>query len=92
MVIQYNYLPFEFDLINNRGDEQKNYNNISFCDDIKDINDDLLKNSITINENSTVLIKFNSSKPFRLEMDGFDGSTLDSIKHDDGIYLTPRII
>lgn len=89
MVIQYNYLPFEFDLINNRGDEQKNYNNISFCDDIKDINDDLLKNSITINENSTVLIKFNSSKPFRLEMDGFDGSTLDSIKHDDGIYLTP---
>lgn len=89
MVIQCNYLPFEFELINDRGIEKINYDNIPFCNNIDDINNNLLKNTIVITENSTVLIKFNSSKNFRLEMDGFDGSTLESLRHDDGIYLTP---
>ena len=91
MVIQYNSLPFDLEIINEIGSKQIAYNRIDFCDDINDINSNILKNAITIRENSSASIHFTSNEQSRLEMDGFDGIYIEELQEDNrGKYLIPH--
>ena len=87
MVIQSNLLPFQFSIIWDNGQIARDNNRIAFCDDIDDINNGVLKNSIQIRENTSVIINLYSDKECRLEMDGFDGIDVNQIIHEDGFYL-----
>ena len=87
MVIQSSLLPFQLSVSWDNGQVFRINDRIAFCDDIDDINNGILKNSIQIRENTSVIIDFYSDKECRLEMDGFDGIDVIQLVHEDGFYL-----
>lgn len=87
MVIQSSLLPFQLSVICDNGQRPWVNDGIAFCDDIDDINNGILKNGISIRENTSVFISLYSDKECRLEMDGFDGIDVIQLVHEDGFYL-----